>query len=77
MRLWPRSRTRARIAEHKLDADSAASESKRNLRRVEARGPEVDQMVSLLRFYSDRNGFADAFEEMLTPRGNNGHEARG
>lgn len=76
MRLWPRSRTRERIAEHRQDAEKAAAASKRNLRRVEARGPEVDRMVARLKFYSDRNGFADAFEEMLTPRGNDGRQAR-
>lgn len=77
MRLWPRSRTRAQIQQHKQAADKAASESKRSLRRVEARGPAVDHMVGLLKFYSDRNGFADAFEEMLAPRGSDGHEVRG
>ncbi len=76
MRLWPRSRIKEQIAQHRVAADKAARASKRNLRRVEERGPEVDRMVGLLKFYSERNGFADAFEEMLTPRGNDGHEAR-
>lgn len=56
MRLWPRSRTRAQITEHREAADQAATASKRHLRQVEARGPAVDHMVGLLKFYSERNG---------------------
>lgn len=77
MRLWPYSRTRQRIREHRKDADRVAQASKDNLRNVQERDSEVDRVVGLLRFYSERNGFADAFEEMLTPRGrkNHGHQA--
>jgi hypothetical protein len=61
----------------KKAADQAAAQSKIHVRRVKAREPEVQRMVGLLAHYSERNGFADAFQQMITERGQHGGGASG
>lgn len=77
MRLFPRRGVGHRIRQEQDHARDQIEQSRAARRRVDAKQPEVDRANRLLGFYSERNGFADAFEEMLAPReGGRGHEAR-
>ena len=75
VRLWPRKGVKARVRLEQLEARAQIEQSRAAGRRVDARGPAVHRMNRLLDFYSDRNGFADAFEQMIEQRGR--HRASG
>lgn len=75
VRLWPRKGERAQVQQEQAEARAQIVESQTARRQVEAKDPEVHHMNSLLAFYSDRNGFADAFEKLIDERGR--HRAAG
>lgn len=75
MRLWPRKGVRAQVQQEQAVARVQIAESQTARRRVDAKDPEVHHMNRLLEFYSDRNGFADAFEKLIEERGR--HRAAG
>jgi hypothetical protein len=75
MRLWPLRGVRQQLRQEKDQAREMIKESRASRRNVEAAEPRVNRMLVRLDFYSERNGFADAFEQMIRDRGN--HRAAG